>query len=321
MLRDPGGSPPTGTPPLVSSRSGTPELMAKIVLGICAAVSLFTTVGIVVVLFEEAVQLFLIPGVSIVEFFTDDAWRPFTSPESDAFRIGVLPLVNSTLLITAIALLVAVPLGLASAIYLSEYARPGVRRVIKPVLELLAGMPTIVLGYFALTLVTPFFREVFGPERVPVFNAFSAGIVVGVLIVPTVASISEDAMSAVPSELRAGGYGIGATKRHVALRIVFPAALSGIVAACLLGFGRAIGETIIVAVAAGNLPPPNVPTADPFQQVQTMTAYIVQAVSGEAPRGSVTYQSLFAVGALLFLMTFAVNYVAMRLARRFREAY
>jgi phosphate transport system permease protein len=298
-----------------------PEITAKVLLGFCAAVSLITTVGIVIVLFEEAITLFAIPGVSVVEFFTDTAWRPFTGPESEQFRLGVLPLLNSTLLITAIALLVAIPLGLASAIYLSEYARPGVRRTVKPILELLAGMPTIVLGYFALTLVTPVLRDLFGPERVPIFNAFSAGVVVGVLLVPTIASISEDAMSAVPRDLRNGGYGLGASKRHVALRIVFPAALSGIVSACLLAFGQAVGETMIVSVAAGNLPPADIPTANPFQQVQTMTAYIVQAIGGEAPRGSVVYQSLFAVGALLFVLTFTVNYIAMRLARRFREAY
>ncbi len=322
-------SPPTldepqgggSTPPLVSSRSHVPESAAKVLLGLCAAVTLVTTVGIVIVLFEEAITLFAIPGVSLLEFFTDDAWRPFTGPESEAFRLGVLPLLNSTLLITGIALLVAIPFGLASAIYLSEYARPQVRRTVKPILELLAGMPTIVLGYFALTLVTPFLQGVFGQDLVPIFNAFSAGIVVGVLLVPTVASISEDAMTAVPRDLRNAAYGLGATKRHVSLRVVFPAALSGIVSACLLAFGAAIGETMIVSVAAGNLPPVDVPTANPFQQVQTMTAYIVQAIGGESPRGSVVYQSLFAVGALLFILTFTVNYIAMRLARRFREAY
>lgn len=310
-----------GTPPLVSTRSNIPERAARAVLGLCAVISLVTTVGIIVVLFSEAFSLFGIPGVSLIDFFTDEAWRPFTSPENDAFRIGVLSLVYSTLMITVIALIVAIPLGLASAVYLSEYARPGVRSVIKPVLELLAGMPTIVLGYFALTLVTPVIRDLFGERTVPIFNAFSAGIVVGVLIVPTIASISEDAMSAVPRELRLGAYGVGATKRHVALRVVFPAALSGITAACLLGFGRAIGETIIVSVAAGNLAPEQPFSLSPFQQVQTMTAYIVQAIGGESPRGSVTFQSLFAVGALLFVITFTINYIAMRIARHYREVY
>jgi phosphate transport system permease protein len=189
------------------------------------------------------------------------------------------------------------------------------------VLELLAGMPTVVLGYFALTFVTPLLRSIFGIEVVPIFNALSAGLVVGVLIVPTIASISEDAMTAVPRALRDGAYGLGASRRHVALRVVFPAALSGITAASLLGFGRAIGETLVVSLAAGNLPPRDVPTLDPFQQVQTMTAYIVQAVGGESSRGSITFQSIFAVGALLFLLTFAINLIAMRVVKRYREVY
>ncbi|MDQ3464672.1 MAG: phosphate ABC transporter permease subunit PstC [Actinomycetota bacterium] len=290
-------------------------------LWLCAAVSVVITVGIIVVVFTEAIALFRIPGVSIVEFFTDTAWRPFTGPESDAFRIGVLPLLNSTLLITAIALGIAVPLGLATAIYLSEFARPRVRKTVKPILELLAGVPTVVLGYFALTFMTPLLRAIFGVEVVPIFNAMSAGIVVGILIVPTIASISEDAMSAVPRALREGAYGLGAARRQVALKIVFPAALSGIVAAIILGFGRAVGETLIVSLAAGNLPPPDIPALDPFQQVQTMTAYITQAVGGESSRGSVTFQSIFAVGALLFVLTFLVNLIALRIVRRFREEY
>lgn len=315
----PGGDP--STPPLVSRRSNLPERLAKALLGFCAAVSLITTTGIIVILFSEAVSFFGIPGVSLLEFFTDTAWRPFTSAESEAFRIGVLPLLNSTLIITGIALLVAIPLGLSAAVYLSEYARPRVRQTVKPILELLAGLPTIVLGYFALTLVTPTLRDLFGAENIPIFNAFSAGVVVGVLVMPTIATLSDDAMSAVPRDLRLGAYGLGAAKSHVSLRIVFPAALSGIVSACLLGFGQAIGETMIVSVAAGNLPPADVPTANPFQQVQTMTAYIAQAVGGEAPRGSVTFQSLFAVGSLLFAITITINLIAMRIARRFRETY
>jgi phosphate transport system permease protein len=315
--------PPSGGPgsPLASSR---PRYGEKIVMGLlwlCAAVSVVTTVGIVVVLFREAIALFNIPGVSVVEFFTDTEWRPFTSPESESFRMGVLPLLNSTLLITAIALTVAVPLGLGTAVYLSEYAKPRARRTIKPILEVLAGFPTVVLGYFALTFMTPLLRTILGDDFVPIFNAASAGIVVGILIVPTIASISEDAMTAVPRALRDGGYGLGATRRHVALRIVFPAALSGITAAIILGFGRAVGETLIVTLAAGNLPPSDLPALNPFQQVQTMTAYITQAVGGESPRGSVTFQSIFAVGALLFVITFAMNLVASRIVRRYRQEY
>ncbi|MBA2414827.1 MAG: phosphate ABC transporter permease subunit PstC [Geodermatophilaceae bacterium] len=306
---------------LTSSRPRYGERLLLGLLWLCAAVSVVITVGIIVVVFTEAIALFRIPGVSIVEFFTDTAWRPFTGPESDAFRIGVLPLLNSTLLITAIALGIAVPLGLATAIYLSEFARPRVRKTVKPILELLAGVPTVVLGYFALTFMTPLLRAIFGVEVVPIFNAMSAGIVVGILIVPTIASISEDAMSAVPRALREGAYGLGAARRQVALKIVFPAALSGIVAAIILGFGRAVGETLIVSLAAGNLPPPDIPALDPFQQVQTMTAYITQAVGGESSRGSVTFQSIFAVGALLFVLTFLVNLIALRIVRRFREEY
>jgi phosphate transport system permease protein len=301
-----------------------PRYGEKVVMALlfaCAAVSIFTTVAIVYVLFEEAVDFFRLDGITLRDFLTGTVWQPFGNPESESFGIGVLPLLNSTLLITLIAMVVAVPLGLGTAIYLSEYARPRVRRTVKPVLELLAGMPTVVLGYFALTFVTPLLRSIFGIEVVPIFNALSAGLVVGVLIVPTIASISEDAMTAVPRALRDGAYGLGASRRHVALRVVFPAALSGITAASLLGFGRAIGETLVVSLAAGNLPPRDVPTLDPFQQVQTMTAYIVQAVGGESSRGSITFQSIFAVGALLFLLTFAINLIAMRVVKRYREVY
>lgn len=316
--------PPSADPMGTALTQGKPRHGEKLVMALlfsCAVVSVVTTLAIVYVLFEEAIDLFSIPGVELVEFLTGTEWRPFTPPDSEQFRLGVLPLLNSTLLITVIAIAVAAPLGLGTAIYLSEYAKPRVRRVVKPVLELLAGMPTVVLGFFALTFVTPLLREIFGAENIPIFNALSAGLVVGVLIVPTIASISEDAMTAVPRALRDGGYGLGASRRHVALRIVFPAALSGITAAVLLGFGRAIGETLVVSLAAGNLPPLDVPTADPLQQVQTMTAYIVQAVGGESTRGSVTFQSIFAVGALLFIITFTINLIAMRVARRYREVY
>ena len=282
-------------------------------LKVCAAISILTTVGIVAVLFVDAAAFF--GEVSVVSFFTDTAWRPFGSAESG--RFGVLPLLNGTLLVTLIAMVVAVPLGLGSAMYLSEYASNRVRRVLKPLLELLAGVPTVVLGYFALTFMTPLLRAIFG-STVDIFNAASAGIVMGIMIVPTIASLSEDAMSAVPQGLRESAYGLGATKRQVAIRVVTPAALSGIVAAVILGMGRAIGETMIVAVAAGNLP---TLTANPFDQIQTMTAYIVQAVGGEAARGSLTYQSIFAVGALLFVMTFGLNILAQRFVRRYREVY
>ena len=317
-------SPPPADGPGAALTRGRPRYGESVVRGLlfaCAAVSVLTTLAIVFVLFEEAAAFFRLPGISVADFLLGTTWQPFGDPDSDSFGVGVLPLLNATLMITVIAILVATPLGLATAIYLSEYARPGVRRTIKPVLELLAGMPTVVLGYFALTFVTPLLRSLFGTSAVPIFNGLSAGLVVGVLIVPTIASISEDAMSAVPRELRDGGYGLGACRRHVALRVVFPAALSGIMAAVLLGFGRAIGETLIVSLAAGTLPIRGVPAVDPLQQVQTMTAYVVQAVGGESSRGSVTFQSIFAVGALLFLLTFVINLVAMRVVRRYREVY
>lgn len=314
--------PPTQNP-LSSSRSKVGERIVMTVLRLAGAISILTTIGIVFVLFTEAYDLFRV--VSIVDFFTDLAWRPFVDPENPQFQIGVMALVQGTMITTVIAMLIAIPLGLASAVYMADYAAPRVRRTLKPVLEVLAGVPTVVLGYFALTAMTPVLRAIFGEGTVAFFNPASAGIVMGIMIVPTIASLSEDAMTAVPQSLRMGAYGLGATKRQVVTKVVFPAALSGIVAAIILGIGRAVGETMIVAVAGGNLPidlgnnPGDV--INPFTQVQTMTAYIVQAVQGEAPRGSVTYQSIFAVGALLFVMTFGLNVLAGRFVRRFRETY
>ena len=298
-----------------SSRVGEKIVMA--LLWTCAVISILTTVGIVVILFEEAATFFENEGITIGGFLTGTEWQPFGGAEQGSF--GVLPLVAGTMLVTVIALIVAVPLGLASAAYLSEYAPGRVRRFLKPTLEVLAGVPTVVLGYFALTFMTPLLRATIGElTTVSIFNAASAGIVMGIMIVPTVASLSEDAMSAVPNALREGAYGLGSPKRSVVTRVVMPAALSGIVAAVILGLGRAIGETMIVAIAAGNLPSM---TFNPLEQIQAMTAYIVQAVQGEAPRGSLTYQSIFAVGALLFVITLTINLIAARFVRRYREAY
>lgn len=320
--------PPTAAPasPSFASEQGGPlrpcrkrrgEQAVLWLLWGCAALSVVTTLAIVGVLAYESASFFR--SVDVVAFFTDTVWQPFGDPDNDSFRIGILPLVNGTLLVTAIALAVAVPVGLAAAMYLSEYAPARVRKIVKPALEVLAGVPTVVLGYFALTFVTPLvLRPLFGVELVDIFNAASAGLVMGIMLIPTVASLSEDALSSVPNSLRAAALGLGATKRHTVLHVVTPAALSGIVAAVILAMGRAIGETMIVAIAAGNLPDL---TLNPFDQIQTMTAYIVQAVTGEAPRGSLTYQSIFAVGGVLFAMTFAANLIAQRLVARFRQVY
>ena len=287
------------------------ERVIKIVLAACAYLSVLTTFGIVFVLFFETIAFFR--EVSIVEFFTSTTWSAaFANPQ-----FGVMVLAAGTLLTTLIAIAVALPVGLLAAIFLSEYASASLRRWLKPALEVLAGVPTIVYGYFALTFVTPFLRDTIFPQ-LTIFNALSAGLVMGVMIVPTIASVSEDAIYAVPRGLREGGYALGATKREVATRIVVPAALSGIVAATILGISRAIGETMIVAIAAGNRAQL---TANPLEPVQTMTAYIVQVASGDTGTGTLTFNTIFAVGTTLFLMTLILNIVSYIFVRRFREIY
>ncbi|WP_373229429.1 phosphate ABC transporter permease subunit PstC [Cohnella sp.] len=276
----------------------------------CAVISILTTMGIVYILFTETYHFF--QKVPFKEFITSGTWAPLFEPK----QFGIWPLLSGTLLITVIACLVAIPLGLAASIYLSEYAPKAVRNVVKPILEVLAGVPTIVYGYFALTFMTPIIRELF--PGTGIFNALSAGIVVGIMIIPMVCSLSEDAMSAVPRSLRDGAYALGATRFEVALKIVVPAAFSGIVASSVLAFSRAIGETMIVTVAAGATPKL---TANPFDSIQTMTAYIVQVSLGDTPHGTVEYGSIFAVGATLFLITFILNIAAQYFARRFREEY
>ena len=287
------------------------ERVIKIVLAACAYLSVLTTFGIVFVLFFETIAFFR--EVSIVEFFTSTTWSAaFANPQ-----FGVMVLAAGTLLTTLIAIAVALPVGLLAAIFLSEYASAGLRRWLKPALEVLAGVPTIVYGYFALTFVTPFLRDTIFPQ-LTIFNALSAGLVMGVMIIPTIASVSEDAIYAVPRSLREGGYALGATKREVATRIVVPAALSSIVAATILGISRAIGETMIVAIAAGNRAQL---TANPLEPVQTMTAYIVQVASGDTGTGTLTFNTIFAVGTTLFLMTLILNIVSYIFVRRFREIY
>ncbi len=276
----------------------------------CAAGSVLVTAGIIGVLVFETYEFFR--EVPITDFLFGTVWTPlFYDPQ-----FGVLPLVGGTILVSLIAMLVAMPAGLLSAIYLSEYAPPGVRRVVKPVLEVLAGIPTVVFGYFALLFVTPLLQRVF-PD-LALFNALSPGLVMGIMILPLVSSLSEDALHAVPNGLREGAYALGATKMQAALRVVVPAALSGISASFILAMSRAIGETMIVAIAAGQQPRL---TANPMNPVETMTAYIVQVSMGDTPAGSIAFRTIFAVGMLLFLMTFVLNLISDWLRRRFREQY
>jgi phosphate transport system permease protein len=279
-------------------------------LFVCAALSVATTFGIVAVLSVETIQF--LREVSMVEFLTGTEWTPLFA--SKAF--GVLPLVAGTVLVSAIAMAVALPMGLMSAIYLSEYAPGGLRRVVKPVLEILAGVPTVVYGYFALMFVTPLLQS-FIPG-LSGFNALSPGIVMGIMILPMVSSLSEDAMRAVPQGLREGAYALGATRMQTSLRVVVPAAFSGITAAAILAVSRAVGETMIVAIAAGQQPRL---TLNPMVPVETMTAYIVQVSLGDTPQGTIEYRTIFAVGMLLFVMTFSLNLVSTWLRARFREEY
>ena len=289
------------------------ERVIRFALLLCALLSIGTTVAIVVALLRPTIAFF--GDVSIVEFFTSREWAPlFATP-----KFGVLPLVSATLVITGIALLVCIPVGLLVAVFLSEYARPRLRKVLKPTLEILAGIPTVVYGFFALTFVTPILQDLwFFGDPPGIFNAASAGLVMGVMIVPTVASLSEDAMAAVPEALRAGAYALGSSRLQVATRVVFPAALSGVVASVVLGFSRAIGETMIVLIAAGGTP--NL-SFDPAEPMQTMTAFIAAAGIGDQPTGSTGYKTIFAVGTTLFVATFLVNLLSIRLVRRFREVY
>jgi len=286
------------------------EAVIKGILAVCALVSVATTVGIVAALFLPAIEFF--QEVNFIDFVTGTEWSPLFLDG----KFGVVPLIAGTLSVTFWACLVAIPFGLGAAIFLSEYARPRTRKVLKPALELLAGIPTVVFGYFALTFVTPLLRDI-GIE-VGVFNALSAGLVMGVMIIPTVASLSEDAMSAVPRDLRDGAYALGSNKLQVSTRIVVPAAVSGIVAAFVLGISRAIGETMIALLAAGQQP--NL-TFDPREAVETIAAFIAATGAGDVPTGSVEYKTIFAVGATLFVMTFFVNAISIRLVRRFREEY
>lgn len=286
------------------------ERLIEGLLAACALVTVLTTIGIAVVLVGESAAFF--SDVSIREFLTGRQWTPLFADKN----FGVLPLVSGTLMITAIAAAVALPVGLASAFFLSQYASERARRVLKPGLELLAGVPTVVYGYFALTFVTPLLQNVI--PGLQVYNALSAGIVVGVMIIPMVASLSEDALRAVPSGLTQGAYALGATRMEVGTQILLPAAASGVVASFILAISRAIGETMIVTLAAGATPKL---TANPLESVQTMTSYIVQASLGDTAQGTIEFRSLFAVGLLLFLLTLVMNMLANLVIRKYREQY
>lgn len=289
------------------------ERVVEALLFIAAFASVLTTVGIILSL-VNGTRAFL-AEVPLLDFLTGTTWTPLFANGS----YGVLPILNATLLVTGIAIVVAVPLGLGAALYLSEYAGSFARKVWKPVLEVLAGIPTVVFGFFAISFVTPnVLRPLLGEENIGIFNALSAGLVIGVLIIPIVASLSEDALSAVPQPMRDGALALGATRANVTRRVVLPAALSGVVASFVLALSRAIGETMVAVIAAGSIAQLS---ADPREPMQTMTAFIAQAASGDQPTGSLGYYTLFAVGALLFVITLLMNLASIRLVRRFREVY
>jgi phosphate transport system permease protein len=308
------GVPAAGEGFLRRGRRHPIEGVIKVLLVLAALVSVATTVAIIIALVEPAIEFFR--EVSVVDFLTGTSWTPTFAQKS----YGVLPLVVGTLVVTVIAVVIAIPLGIGSAIYLAEYASDRTRKLLKPILELLAGIPTVVYGFVALFALNPLLQRHWPGDGQPAFqNLLVAGIAMGVMIIPTIASISEDAMSAVPRSLREGAYALASTKMQVAVRVVVPAAISGIVAAIVLGISRAIGETMIVTIAGGLIS--NEVDWNPLHAIATMTAYIAAVSSGDIPVGSIDYNTVFAVGLLLFIVTFALNVFSIRLVRRFREVY
>lgn len=296
----------------ITRRSRPWETLIQGLLFCCGAISIFTTIGIVVVLGREAYLFFGSPEVSIVEFLTRTVWQPAIG------EFGILPLVTATLVTSVLGMLVALPLGLSAAIYLSEYATPRVRGIIKPILEVLAGVPTVVYGFFALTFMTPFLQSILGRGNLEIYNMLSAGLVMGIMITPLISSMSEDALSAVPRALREGAYGLGATRWEVATRIVVPAALSGIFAAFVVGVSRAVGETMIVAIAAGAGPRF---TLNPLRAAETMTGHIARISGGDLSYNTIDYNSIFAIGLSLFVLTLTLNIISQQIIKRFREVY
>jgi phosphate transport system permease protein len=303
------------------------EIVIQSLLFFCGFASIFTTLGIVYVLFTESLNFFFDDRVTIWEFLSPvrfvegeggaqvmelARWQPQIG------QFSIWPLANSTFMITIIALIVAIPLGIGAAIFLSEYASPKVRNVLKPVLEILAGIPTVVYGYFALTFMTPLLQAIFGQSVVQIYNVASAGIVVGILLIPLIASMSEDSLSAVPRSLREASYGLGATRFETATKVVLPAALSGVIAALIVAISRAVGETMIVALAAGA--GPNF-TFNPFNAAETMTGHIARISGGDVSYQSLQYNSIFAIGLALFVITLTLNIISNIVVRRFREVY
>lgn len=288
------------------------ENLIKWFLTLAGIISIFTTLGIVYELGKESLLFFNLPGISLSGFLTGTTWQPSIG------KYGVLPLVTSTLITSFFAMLVALPLGLGAAIYLSEYAPERTRKILKPTLEILAGIPTVVYGYFALTFVTPILRGIFGDTNVEIYNMLSAGLVMGIMILPLISSMSEDALHAVPRSLRDAALGLGATRLETSIQIVLPAALSGIIAAVILGISRAVGETMIVAIAAGS--GPNF-TFNPLKAAETMTGYIARISGGDLGYDTPDYNSIFAIGLLLFVITLVLNIISRKISRKYREVY
>lgn len=288
------------------------ESVIKGFLTFAGIFSIFITIGIVYELGKESLLFFRLPDVKLIEFLTGTTWQPSIG------EYGVLPLVTSTFITSLVAMLVAIPLGLGAAIFLSEYAPDRTRKLLKPVLEILAGIPTVVYGYFALTFMTPLLRGLFGENNVEIYNMLSAGLVMGIMILPLISSMSEDALHAVPRSLRDAAFGLGATRFETSLQIVLPAALSGIIAAVILGISRAVGETMIVAIAAGS--GPNF-TFNPLNAAETMTGYIARISGGDLGYDTPDYNSIFAIGLLLFLITLLLNMISRRISRKYHEVY
>jgi phosphate transport system permease protein len=297
---------------ILKKRQRWNEMLIQGFLFFCGFVSIFTTIGIVFELGKESWLFFSSPDVSILEFLTKTRWAPAIG------EFGILPLATATMVTTVIAMTVSLPLGLSAAIYLSEYASPKARSILKPVLEILAGVPTVVYGYFALTFMTPLLRSILGSDNIEIYNTLSAGLVMGIMILPLISSMSEDALTAVPRSLREAAYGLGSTRLETAVQIVVPAAISGIIAAFIIGVSRAIGETMIVAIAAGS---GSNFTLNPLKAAETMTGYIARISGGDVSYDTPDYNSIFAIGLVLFLSTLLLNILSRKLVAKYREVY